>query len=95
MKQILKRALALILTFVMLIGTMTLFSCSTSGDKHTTITYSVKVVFADDFNFNTSEGSLVREIASFLGSALFEDFRWTATAEFTLILPYSTFPDGL
>ena len=53
----------------------------------TTITYSVKVVFADDFNFNTSEGSLVREIASFLGSALFEDFRWTATVEFPLILP--------
>ena len=53
----------------------------------TTITYSVKVVFTDDFNFNTNDGSISRKIASSLGSALFTDFRWAATAEFSLIIP--------
>ena len=53
------------------------------------ITYSVKVVFADDFDFNTNEGSIPREIASFLGSAIFREYKWTATAEFTLALPPS------
>ena len=51
------------------------------------ITYSVKVVFADDFDFNTSEGSVPREIASLVGSAIFREYRWNATVEFSLTIP--------
>ena len=35
------------------------------------------------------EGSIPREIASFLGSAIFREYKWTATAEFALTLPTS------
>lgn len=51
------------------------------------ITYSVKVVFADDFDFNTSEGSVTREIVSVLGSVIFREYRWNATVEFSLTIP--------
>ena len=51
------------------------------------ITYSVKVVFVDDFDFNTNEGSVPRKIASLIGSAMFREYRWNATTEFLLTIP--------
>ena len=52
-----------------------------------TVVYNVKVVFVDDFDFNTNDGSVPREIASMLGSIFFKEFKWNATAEFSLTLP--------
>ena len=51
------------------------------------VTYRVSVTFEDRFDFNTSSGSVPRELASLLGSFLFKEFDWTAKAEFSLTVP--------
>lgn len=51
------------------------------------MTYLVSVTFEDRFDFNTSSGSVPRELASLLGSFLFKEFDWTAKAEFSLTVP--------
>ena len=52
-------------------------------------TYAVKVVFTDRFDFRENNGSVPADIASLIGSALFREFDWDATAEFELAVPYT------
>ena len=49
-----------------------------------TATYNVSVKFNDRFDFRSDNGSIPKEIASLLGSILFNEFDWVATAEFSV-----------
>ena len=51
------------------------------------ITYKVSVKFEDRFDFSTGSGSVPKDIASLLGSVLFKEFDWVATAEFSVTVP--------
>ena len=52
-----------------------------------TVTYDVKVLFKDRFDFNKGNHTVPEQFASLLGSALFREFDWTATAKFQLSVP--------
>ncbi len=51
------------------------------------VTYSVRAVFWDRFDFSGDNGSVPADIASIIGSVLFREFDWYATAEFELVVP--------
>ena len=52
-----------------------------------TVTYSVKVVAWDDFDFSTGNSSVPKELASIIGSFMFRSFHWTSTMTFNLTVP--------
>lgn len=52
-----------------------------------TVVYDVSVTFYDRFDFSGDNGSISKDILSLLGSFLFREFDWEATAHFTLEVP--------
>lgn len=55
-----------------------------------TVTYDVTVQFKDRFDFNEGKHTAPEKFASLIGSALFREFDWVATAKFQLTAPNST-----
>lgn len=53
------------------------------------VTYEVKCVFYDRFDFSTSSNNGFKNLISGLGALLFREFDWESTVTFSLTVPYS------